>query len=357
MPDPNRESVSASQMPALFGFSAHGLSKWMLYHHFKGTAQLPFVDETERMTFGNIFQPPLLRRTAFHYRARLLDNTDRRLYVRRGKIGHTRDGRLLGSGRGRINVEVKNVDSLVWKREWTETAAPQHIEIQAEVGTFVDRCDLTVIAACIGGNSLRFYERTPRPDFHERMKDAVARFFEDLRKSREPDPMGLPEELPMLAELYPEADETKILERLEDQELRELIRQFQYGRDQETFGRRIKEAARPKILAIAQDCSVVRANAIEAHITKTAREAEEAVDHEVLFAAQAVRAWARLHFGENMEAWPKELRKLAAALRTPWYETRRAGIAQIITTRERPWDTPLPGDDIMTKVREQEIAP
>jgi hypothetical protein len=341
-------------MPSLFGLSGHGLSRWGLYWWFKHDPDLGLEDPDERMSWGVRLQEPILQRVAYEYRGRMLSNTEKNIYVRRGRIGHTRDGRLIAAGRGRINVEAKNVDYMIWKSDWTETAAPQHIEIQAEVGTYVDRCDLTIIAALIGGNKLKLYERTPRPEFHGRMKDETLLFFDDLKNGREPDPMGAIEaDLPMLARLYPEPDPAKVLERLEDAELRDLLRQFRYGRDQIRFGQNLVDQARPKILAIAQDCSIIRANGIEAAIRKELRAAEEAVDHEVLFAAQAVRAWARAAYTENVATWPRELRQLDKVLRSPWVETRKESISQFIDTFERYGDPALPGDDIVQQMPQE----
>jgi len=349
MPDPTKQSVSASQMPCLFGVSPY-MSRFMLWHDFKGDAELPLVDPDERMAWGTLHEPAILARTAYDYRARMIVNTERRQYVRRGRIGHTRDGRMLGSGRGRINVEAKNLDFMVWKSDWTETAAPQHIEIQAETGTYVDRCDMTIIAAHVGGNSIRYYERAPRPELQDRIKAETASFFESLKRNREPDPLGVAAELPQLATLYPEANPAKVLERLEDAELRDLLKQYEYGQGQETFGRKLVEAAKPKILALAQDCSVIRANSIECRIAKSEIEEQVEVDREVLFAAQAVRAWARVSFSENVASWPRELQKLHAVLRDPWKVTRNAHISARISTYPRYGDPPLPGDDVIEAV-------
>ena len=358
MPDPLRKTVSASQMAALFGVSPY-LSRWMLFRHFYGDA-LPLREPDERMSWGVMLQDAIMRQAAYLYRARLLSNTETGRYIRRGRIGHTRDGRLIASGRGRVNVEAKNVDFLQWKAHWSETNCPQWIEIQAEVGTYVDRCDLTVVAALVAGNDLKLYERAPNLELQERMRAEVAAFFESVRKGDEPDPVGLPIELPMLAQAWPQVDEGKILERLEDPDLRDLLLQYDHGHQQEAYGRRVMAIAKPKILALAQDCSMVRANSIEARVAKTAVPPEEVVHEEVLFAAQAVRAWARIHYSEDMGAWPAELRKLAYVLSAEgkgWREHRRAHIRQQIITYRRHWDAPLPGDDIVERLQQEEIAP
>ena len=355
MPDAKLRSISASQMPALFDSSPY-LSQFMLWHYFRDRTRVPGEKMTERMEWGVGIQRAILHRTARDYRLRMKYNLDEPRYLRRGRIGHTRDGSMFDPSKGRILVEAKNVDAFRWRDPssgWSEYEAPRHMEIQLRTGMYVDRAVQGIIAALVGGNELHYYEREPNPEFFEEMKARTSAFFRSVRANKEPEPAGIPAELPMLAVLYPEADEKKVLDRFDDKEVRELLREYKYCRGQRGFFEKRLDQITPQIIALAQDCSLIVARGIELKITRSATPESTKLNEDLFeVGVKTVLRWAEMQFGPETKGWPEPLRVLAEIAAEPWIVTRKGGVRNTLTPRLRPADPPFPDDDITEAIRQ-----
>lgn len=342
-------------MPALYGRSKY-LTKWMLWQHFANDLPLERSDTT-RMKWGRDLQKVILERTAYEYRLRMRQNIDENRYIKRGRIGHTRDGRMFSAQRGRINVEAKNVDWFIYNDDWSEIAAPPEYEIQLQVGMYVDQANEGIIAVLVGGNDQKYYERAPNLELYESMREETARFFQSIKRNKPPEVAGMPVELPMLAMLYPETDPGKVLERFEDRELRDILREYRHARENRQFYDKRVESLAPKIIAIAQDCSLIRCTGIEAKISKSLSEDSLRLKATLEPACRAIVAWATQTYGlatvQNAASWPSELRDLYLMMIEPWEVSRRGGIRTTISPKLRLNDPPLPGDDIAEVVAEE----
>ncbi len=340
MPDPSRQTISASQMPALFGASPY-LTRFMLFHHFRNGAPLD-QRENIRMRWGTLQQEAILAGTADAYRLAIQSNVEAREYVRRGQIGHTRDGLMHAADVGPIVVEAKNVDYFVHRDSWTDTAAPAHIEIQLQTGMYCDNAERGIIAHLVGGNDLRFFERSPDRDFQQRMLLETADFFESVAQNREPEPLGSPIELPMFAHLYPAVEPDRILEALDNKEWRELFREFRYCRDQESFYKSRKEQLRPKVEAIIKTNSLVRLNSLECKVTKVQQPESLVIKDEVLGVARDM-----LKFFEGKAEPIQPIEDIRAVLANPYRIQRKGSVQTRFRFFERPGDPPLEGDDVL----------
>jgi predicted phage-related endonuclease len=262
MPDPLKQTVSASQASALYNLSPYA-TRFMLYHHFVNGLPIGPDDAdaegNERMSWGVLLQDDILAMTARRYRLDITENKENR-YARRGSLGATIDGSMIAPDRGPVVVEAKNIDWLRWRDTWTEKAAAPHVEIQTQVGMHAAGAEHGIIAAFVGGNHLLFYEREINKELISRTEEEARLFLESVRDGKEPDPLGSPIELPMLAELYPETNPAEVVEDLDDEELALAIRQFDAARRDETFNRKLKEQMEAIILARSRAAGVLRAN-------------------------------------------------------------------------------------------------
>lgn len=267
MPDPTRESVSASQAAALFNQSPY-FSRWMLHHHFRDGLSLD-APADDRMDFGKLLQDPILKMTAAAYRLEIVPNaTDD--YIRRGRLGATVDGRMLKPDVGNGIVEVKNIDWLRWRQTWTETAAAPHVEIQLQAQMYADDAEWGIIAALVGGNEMKFYERERNAELCDRLVEESAHFFEAVGTGLAPDPLASPIELPMLAQLYPATDPAERIEDLEDEDLAITLRQLGWAQDQKRFAEKLEGQMKAKLLARAGSAASVYAKGARCWITKSA---------------------------------------------------------------------------------------
>jgi predicted phage-related endonuclease len=189
MPDPNRQTVSASQVPALFGVSPW-TTEWMLYHHFLGR-DIGKVED-RRMRLGILMQPIILQLVSEEMR---LDVNPRNDYVSAPPVGCTLDADVVCPSRGPGIVETKRVDWLRWRQTYgfdeTETCvtAPAYYELQVQAQfAAVPEARWGVIATMVGDDII-ILERRPDPEAIERIKDRAARFLADVAARREPKPI------------------------------------------------------------------------------------------------------------------------------------------------------------------------
>lgn len=124
MPDQQKLTVSATQVPMLLGCSPYG-TPWTLYQHFANGHALP-VEVNDRMEWGNKLQPLVLQQAAQDLK---LEVEPCETYVRRGPVGCTRDAQVYCPDRGPGALEVKCVfDYRTWMQEWGGGSfVPRHI--------------------------------------------------------------------------------------------------------------------------------------------------------------------------------------------------------------------------------------
>src|SRR5262245_10974515 len=96
MPDPQRETLSATQTPALFHVSPY-LTRWMLYQHFAKGLAIDKAGDT-RMDWGKRLQPLVLEKAAEDLRLQVRPNEE--TYHRRNRLGATRDATIVDPDRG-----------------------------------------------------------------------------------------------------------------------------------------------------------------------------------------------------------------------------------------------------------------
>jgi hypothetical protein len=215
MPDPTHQTVSASQVPALFNVSTY-LTRWMLYQHFAHGYDIE-PDENERMEAGKRLEPAVLQWVADELRADVIPH-DQSVYFRHPTlpIGCTPDGYVRDPQRGLGFVEVKCVDWLRWKDTWTETEATAAIEAQHQTQLAVPHPEYGlptwgVIGCLVGGNDLRLYPRAPLSEVQATIGAEATSFLAEVREKREPAVLGTAIEIPALVFAHPYAVRDKII--------------------------------------------------------------------------------------------------------------------------------------------------
>lgn len=209
MPDALKQTISATEAPALLNASPY-TTRWLLYRRFKTGEESP-SKEDNRMNFGKLFEPVLLQCAADEMRFEVQPNRDtdgKQVYVRNGLFGCTRDATIICPDRGPGALETKCCfDYGTWLREWGGgKSPPRHIELQIQtqmkVGDGQTPYKWGVIAVFCGGEMF-YFERKPIPALWDKLDEEAARFFDDVKAGREPDPFGSPVEVPLLTECFP----------------------------------------------------------------------------------------------------------------------------------------------------------
>lgn len=256
MPDSTRQTVSATEVSALFGASPY-VTKWLLFQKFARGVNIDSEADT-LMREGTLLQPYLLERCAEELG---LIVTPEHAYVRRGRLGCTRDATVICPDRGPGALEIKCVfNSQVWMRDWDGgKIVPRHIEIQLAQqlhvgggsGTLsrVNPFTWGIVCAYFAGQR-HFFERKYLPDFGAKLEAVADQFFDDIENDREPDPFGVPIEIPWLTELFP-VNEKKTLDLHESEELTDIARRLESSR----AAAREQDKYRAVLLGVAKDAS------------------------------------------------------------------------------------------------------
>lgn len=262
MPDPDRQTISATQSPALYNASPY-LTPWMLYQYLRGN-QIETGEDT-RMRWGKKLQPLVLEQTAEDLKLEVTPNFDNH-YVSdtRAPLGYTTDATIHCPDRGRGAVEAKCVfDYGVWMRNWNGgQSPPRHYELQLQhqltVGDGQVPFEWGVIAAWVCGE-MKYFERKRDVAVSMDLIERAVKMMRDVRTQKEPDPFGAAIELPILAQLLPIV-KNKELDLREDPAGAEWARHansFQSFKDSENFFGKAAKAERERLLFLAKDNETV----------------------------------------------------------------------------------------------------
>jgi hypothetical protein len=260
MPDPTRQSISATQVSALWNVSPY-VTRWMLHKHFADGVPLDGPEDS-RMSWGKKLQPLIIEQAAADLRLEVRPNAED-TYHRRGRIGCTRDATIICPDRGPGALETKCVfDYRTWMADWGGgRAVPRCHEIQVQTQMYVGEgtphlCfTWGVIAAWVAGE-VHYFERKPIHDLWRMMVDEADRFFADVKAAREPDPFGATVELPWLTEFFP-VDAEKVVDLSDRKDVAEIAIQYDAAKAQESAGARTAEPLRAKLLAAAKDAGEI----------------------------------------------------------------------------------------------------
>lgn len=253
MPDPSLKTVSASQVPALFNVSPY-TTRWMLYQQFKG--HQPVNDDNIRADWGIRLEPQILQWIAEQVN---LEHRHNRQYVTHPTlpIGATIDGELEEPDiEGAVIAECKNVDSMIFRERWDDWSMPDDIELQVQAQLIAKEAKRGYIGALVGGNNPKLYKREPIPKLRDAIISEAQHFLDDVAHGREPDPLGIAKEIPMLRIVYPRAEPDQWLDlRGEDNEddVAQLLMEMKAVQVECSAADKVKKELQARILAVIKD--------------------------------------------------------------------------------------------------------
>lgn len=267
MPDALRETVSATEVAALFNASPYQ-TRWTLYHRFKGNQAEKATDN--RMDWGLQLEPLVLRAAANDLRFEVSQNLGR-TYERNGPLGCTRDATIICPDRGPGALETKCVfDYGTLMREWDGgSSVPRHHELQLQTQMFVGEKGVSykwgVLAMWCGGE-MKYYEREPLPELWAELGLEARKFLDDVANDREPEPFGSAIESPLLTKLYP-VQVGKVLDLSEEStddereaalQIAEQVRMLQWHGQESSSHGKAEKAIKARLHALMKDYEELR---------------------------------------------------------------------------------------------------
>ena len=268
MPDPLKQTISATEMAGLLGVSPY-VTKWMLYQKFAKGIE-PAGPAHNRLDWGSKLEPLILEQAAEDLRLEVQTNRQAdgtQIYVRRGLLGCTRDADIYDPQRGPGACEAKACfDYRTLMQEWDGgKTPPRHVEIQLQVQLYVGDGQTpygwgTVPLWCAG--EMTYFHRKPMPDLWAKFEEEAAQFFADVKAGNEPEPFGSPIEVPLLKQIFNkptgeiinaaeklgEAEATKLAQRVADADYQRVVR---------LAAEKVEEKVKAELLGLLKDADEI----------------------------------------------------------------------------------------------------
>jgi hypothetical protein len=268
MPDPKRQTISATEMSGLLGVSPY-VTRWMLFQRFAKGIEMP-GPEHNRLSWGTKMEPLLLEQAAEDLKLEVTTNRQpdgSQVYLRRGLLGCSRDADIYDPQRGPGALETKCCfDYKILMQEWDGGKTPprQH-EIQLQQQMYVGNGHVPFEWGCIAlwcGGDMTYFQRKPMLDLWAKFEVEAMQFFDDVKAGREPEPFGSPVEVPLLKQIFDkptgeivnaveklgEAEATKLAQRVADADYQRVVR---------LAAEKVEEKVKAELLGLLKDADEI----------------------------------------------------------------------------------------------------
>lgn len=270
------QDVTSTESAALFGMSPYA-TEFELWHR-KKSGEVPEAFDSERMKWGRRLQDViatcvaeengLVARplTAYmrHDASRMGSSFDFeacRRHVSVMEFGAMTTFDDTNAFKAAINasldppemlLEIKNVDSIVYMREWTETEAPAHIEIQLQHQLEVIGYEWGWIVALVGGNRTVILKRKRDRAVGTAIRAKIDAFWKSIEANEPPAP-DFTRDAETIARLYGYAEPGKVMEARDNVRLNELAQEYAQFTAQAKIATDAKEAVKAEMLTLIGD--------------------------------------------------------------------------------------------------------
>lgn len=218
------KDITSTEISALFGISPW-CTEFELWHR-KRDGVVVEIEENDRMKWGTRLQDSIAAGIAEDQKwtVRRMDEYMRDPELRIGaSFDYSIDGQMPGL------LEIKNVDSLIYKQGWIVDGdtleAPPHIEIQVQHQLAVSGRAFAYIGALIGGNRVALIRREPDQEIIKAIKIKAAAFWKSIEAGIPPSP-NFERDAEFIAKLYRYADPGKVYDAKNDNEISTLAKRY-----------------------------------------------------------------------------------------------------------------------------------
>lgn len=175
--DARKNVITSTEIPALFGVYKYGNTKYNLWCKKKGLIDDDFKTN-ERIEIGRHLEYPIADYFCKKNGWAIL-NADEKyaLYSCRKGIAASIDF-VIDDGNGPGIGEVKNVDGMIFHKEWTKEEAPLHIELQLQFQLMNTEMETGKILALVGGNQAILMEREHEKTLQKLILEESDKFWE-----------------------------------------------------------------------------------------------------------------------------------------------------------------------------------
>lgn len=271
------QDVTSTESPALFDQSPYE-TKFELWHR-KHDGRDKAIEQSERMLWGTRLQDSIAYGIGVDYGVKVM-RQDAYVRIPDSRMGSSFDFEIFGAEKSSISslavsrllismyedhgpgiLEIKNVDSLVFRNQWVVEKqddgseyieAPPHIEIQLQHQLHVSRAAWGVICALVGGNTIRLVTRMAMPDVGKNIEAKIAAFWNSIERNEVPAP-HFPDDAAFVASLYGYAEPGRVIDLRENAEATALAQQYLEAADREKLAKEDKSVAQAQLLQLMGD--------------------------------------------------------------------------------------------------------
>ena len=212
--------VTSTESPALFGLSPYQTELELFYR--KQAGEVVTIEDNARMRAGRFLEPSIAEFAAAELGCQVVPFKP---YARdpAARMGSSFDFEIINGDLAGWILEIKNVDYLVYRDDWTDDEAPAHIEVQVQHQLELTKSPGAVIAALVGGNDLRLVKRERNPRMGAAIRKRLARFWRDVTENSPPQPDYV-RDADFLCSLYQEAGD-EVFDASEGEHVATLLRE------------------------------------------------------------------------------------------------------------------------------------
>jgi hypothetical protein len=145
-------------------------------------------------------------------------------------------------------LEIKNVDTWVFKNEWTDEA-PAHIEIQVQHQLEACQREWAVLAVLVGGNRLETFVRRRDREVGLSLRQRIGKFWSDLASGTLP-PVVLPRDAAIVASLYRHANAGEVMDAQGNETVRDICLQYEAASHAEKAASDMKATCKALLLPL-----------------------------------------------------------------------------------------------------------
>ena len=241
--------ITSTKVAALFGLSPY-MTKFELWHRIKNNLVVDFK-ENKRMKWGTKLEASIAECIA---EEQGWDIRPFKEYITDDvlKIGSSFDFRILDKEKGDGCLEIKNVDGLIYRDNWTDEEPPLHIEIQVQHQLLVSGLKYAYIGVLVGGNDEKLIYRERDEIVIQAILDEVKKFWKSIEDNEPPDP-DFNSDAIFLKELYQHAEPGTIFDAHGNDRINELVHKYKEASDKEKEAKKTKESCKSELLTIIGD--------------------------------------------------------------------------------------------------------
>lgn len=192
------EDVSSTEVSALFGISPYS-TEFELWHQ-KASGEVFTLEDNDRMYCGRMLEDTIAKMVSEQLEIEAFPLKTYHRHNTCQKMSSSFDFEIpvvpFGSGLHRMNpnlkgrglLEIKNVDSLIYRDEWFDDEAPPHIEAQVQHQLEVEDVEWVLIVALVGGNRMKIILRERDHEMGAAICKRVTEFWQSIENGIAPEP-------------------------------------------------------------------------------------------------------------------------------------------------------------------------